>query len=355
MSVKQSVGSVGIGPGPVFAEIRKLLRRVDGAMAGSAFLIALMLFLDPFTVGPSLGFTLGTLWSLAPYFLAAFVFSAYMRASNADLLVTSVFQGRTAMMIFAAAFFGAWSPLCSCSVVALIAVLLRAGMPLSAVMAFWISSPIISPGMYVLTGAVLGYEFATGKLIAAVAMGLIAGFATLAFERSGRLASPMRDGIAVQRASLGQAVSPTWAIWRESERIKLFSQEFVTVALFLTKWMFFAFLLESMLIRYTPASMVAEWMGNANGWAVPLAVLIGVPAYVNGVAAIPLMAALMGKGMSEPAAMAFLLGGSVTSIPAMSAVYVLVRKNVFFWYVAMALLTSYIAAEAYHVYLLLVH
>ena len=62
MSVKQSVASVGLGAGPVFAEIRKLMAKVDGAIAGSVFLVALMLFLDPSTVGPSLGFTLGTLW-----------------------------------------------------------------------------------------------------------------------------------------------------------------------------------------------------------------------------------------------------------------------------------------------------
>ena len=66
------------------------------------------------------------------------------------------------------------------------------------------------------------------------------------------------------------------------------------------------------------------------------------------------MAALIHKGMSAAAAMAFLLAGSVTSVPAMSAVYVLVRRNVFFWYVAMSFLTSYVAAEMYHLYLLIV-
>lgn len=339
------------GPG-AWAAFRQRMARADGALLGIAGLLAAMLALDASTVWPSLQFTLHTLWTLSPYFLTAFAFSAYMQASNADMLVTSVFRGRPLLMIFAAAFFGAWSPFCSCSVVPLIAVLLRAGMPLSAIMAFWISSPIISPGMYVLTGAVLGYEFATAKLVAAIVMGLGAGGLTLLLEQRGWLAHPLRSGPVAQPVSLGEAVRPTWAFWREGARIRTFKTEFVTVAVFLTKWMAFAFLLESLLLRYTPASLVAQWLGAANAWSVPLSVLIGIPAYVNGVAAVPLMSALIGKGMTEAAAMAFLLAGSVTSIPAMSAVYVLVRRRVFAWYVAASLLLSYLAAEMYHLYLL---
>lgn len=352
MLTKQNAGAANPGINGIICRIQQF-GKMDGAIAGSLILIVVMFFLDAATVLPSFQFAAGTIWTLSPYFIAAFSFSAYLRSSNVDMLLTSVFQGKATAMIFAATFFGAWSPLCSCSVIALIAVLLRAGMPLSAIVAFWISSPIISPGMYVLTGAVLGYEFATAKLVAAIVMGITAGFLTLALENAGRLQNPLRDGSIAKRVAFGQAISPTWAIWRSAESMKIFKQEFITVAVFLTKWMFFAFLLESMLMRYTPASLVADWVGNQNTWAVPLAILIGVPAYINGVAAVPLMATLIGKGMSEPAAMAFLLGGSVTSIPAMSAVFVLVRKRVFFWYVALSLFTAYLAAEIYHLYLVL--
>jgi uncharacterized protein len=156
-----------------------LLRKLDGAILGSIAIILMLFILDQSQLLESVRFTGETLYTLAPYLLFAFVIGAYLRVSSVDLLVTSVFQGQIVTVIFAAAFFGAMSPFCSCSVVALVAVLLRTGMPLSAVMTFWISSPIISPGMYILTGGVLGYEFASAKLIAAVFMGLSAGFATL--------------------------------------------------------------------------------------------------------------------------------------------------------------------------------
>lgn len=337
-------------PGP-WPHLRRWLQSRDPAWSASAVLLALLLAFDAPQVGPSVVFSLQTLLTLSPYLLGAFAFSAYMRASSADLVITRVFRGRTVLMIVAAALFGAWSPLCSCAVVPLVAVLLRAGMPLSAVMAFWISSPIISPGMYVLTAGVLGLEFATAKLLAAMFMGLGAGFLTLALQGAGRLAAPLREGSPAQAVALGEVLHPSWAFWREPARRALFASEFAMVAGLLLKWMFFAFLLESLLLRYVPATLVAQWVGGANQWAIGIAVLVGVPAYLNGVAAVPLVKGLMAMGMSTPAAMAFLLAGSVTSVPAMAAVFPLVRGRVFAWYVLMALLTSWSAAQLFDLYL----
>jgi uncharacterized protein len=86
-------------------------------------------------------------------------------------------------------------------------------------------------------------------------------------------------------------------------------------------------------------------------WAIPLATVLGSPAYVNGVAAVPLVEGLMKMGMSGGAALGFLLAGSVTSIPAMAAVLPLVNKRVFGWYVLIGFLTSLIAAFTFSFYL----
>lgn len=335
----------------LWGSARQALTRLDSAVLASGLILFLLLLSDRSQFVESLIFTAETLYTLAPYLLFAFAIGAYLRASSVDLLVTSVFRGRIIVVIFAAAFFGAMSPFCSCSVVALLAVLLRTGMPLSAVMTFWISSPIISPGMYVLTGAVLGYEFASAKLIAAIFMGLGVGFATLLMERLGYFRNPLRDGSPARKVSLGEAVSPHWLFWKDPARTRVFWQELVTVTRFLTKWMVLAFLIESLLIRYIPAEMVAQWVGTANVWAIPLATILGAPAYVNGVAAVPLVEGLMKMGMSGGAALGFLLAGSVTSIPAMAAVLPLVNKRVFGWYVLMGFVTSLIAALSFSLYL----
>ncbi len=76
------------------------------------------------------------------------------------------------------------APFCSCEVIPFVAALLALGAPVSAIMAFWLSSPLIDPATALITAAALGWEFAAGKAVAAVALGLAGGFAV-------RLVAPM--------------------------------------------------------------------------------------------------------------------------------------------------------------------
>jgi uncharacterized membrane protein YraQ (UPF0718 family) len=70
---------------------------------------------------------------------------------------------------------------------------------------------------------------------------------------------------------------------------------------------------------------------------VVIGALVGAPAYLNGYAAPPLVAGLMESGMSAGAAMAFMVAGAVSCIPAMAAVWALVRREVFAMYVLFGL------------------
>ena len=82
--------------------------------------------------------------------------------------------------------------------------------------------------------------------------------------------------------------------------------------------------------------------GTASAWlligAIPLLVLlldsarVGMPAYLNSYAAPPLVAGLMEQGMGASAAMAFLVAGAISLIPAMTAVWSLVHRLVFLSY-----------------------
>ena len=83
-------------------------------------------------------------------------------------------------MIVSASLFGALSPFCSCGVIPIIAALLAMGVPLAPVMAFWVSSPLMAPDMFFLTAGELGLGFAAGKTLAAVGIGLLAGFDAIA-------------------------------------------------------------------------------------------------------------------------------------------------------------------------------
>ncbi len=101
------------------------------------------------------------------------------------------------------------------------------------------------------------------------------------------------------------------------------------------------------MVRWLPAEVIAANLGGEAGLAIPIAVAIGVPAYLNGFAAVPLIGELMSMGMTPGAALAFLVAGGVTSLPAAMAVFALVRAPVFLWYLAVSLLGSLAVGFAY--------
>ena len=101
------------------------------------------------------------------------------------------------------------------------------------------------------------------------------------------------------------------------------------------------------MVAWLPGEVIAQNLGGEGWGAIPLAALVGVPAYLNGFAAIPLIGELMSMGMAPGAALAFLVAGGVTSLPAAMAVFALVQRQVFLWYLAVALIGSLIAGFAY--------
>ena len=86
------------------------------------------------------------------------------------------------------------------------------------------------------------------------------------------------------------------------------------------------------MVAYVPDRLVASWLRTDNSMALPLAVLAGVTAYLNGYAAIPLVLSLIDLGMPASTGLAFMLAGSVTSIPAAIAIFSLVKTRLFAHY-----------------------
>ena len=327
------------------------LRRIDRVVLSALGIIIVLALIVPAQAGASLNFTLGALASIAPFLAFSVAIAATAKATGADQQIANVFKGRQAIMITAAALFGALSPFCSCGVIPIVAGLLAAGVPVAPVMAFWISSPLMSPEMFILTIGVFDLPFATARALAAVFMGLGAGFATQVLARRPAFAEPLKAGRGggggCQTPALAPASATVWAFWRQPERLKTFRSEALISGWFLFKWLTLAFIVESLMLAYLPADTVSEWLGSDHWWVVPASVAVGVPAYLNGYAAIPTVDALVNMGMGLGAALAFMVAGGVTSIPAAMAVFALVKRTVFLWYLALGLGGSLIVGFAY--------
>ena len=329
------------------------IRAVAGDRVVLAFLAALLALgvADRSQLLPSVRFVLEALVSISPFLALAVGIAAYAAASGADRLVARVFSGSPVRTVALAALFGALSPFCSCGVIPLIAAMLHAGVPLAPVMAFWLASPVMDPEMFVLTAAGVGSGFAVAKTVAAAGVGLLGGFAVLALQRGGGLRSPLLDD--ASGGGCGPGFLPgepgpiAWRCWHEPERRGEFRRVAARTGLFLAKWLAIAFLAESLMMAWVPASWVATAVGDGSAFAIPLAAVVGVPTYLNGYAAIPLIAGLIEMGMSGGAALAFATAGAVSSIPAAIAVWALVRRSVFVLYLGLGLGGAMLAGLLY--------
>ena len=85
---------------------------------------------------------------------------------------------------------------------------------------------------------------------------------------------------------------------------------------------------------------LSRYVGSDTWWAVPLAVFVGSPAYLDGYAALPLTRGLIDHGMSLSAAMAFLVSGSVVSIWGALAIFPVLKIKPFMLYLALAVAGS---------------
>jgi len=101
-----------------------------------------------------------------------------------------------------------------------------------------------------------------------------------------------------------------------------------------------AFVAEALILRLVPQATIASTLGVDTVWSVPLAAFVGIPLYMNNLTALPIVQGLLQAGMAPGAAIAFLMAGPVTTVPAMLAVRPLVRDSVFFLYLGTGLLGS---------------
>ncbi|MBX2885313.1 MAG: permease [Granulosicoccus sp.] len=319
----------------------------------SLLIVILIAVFDVGRLLEHLSFTVKTLAQTLPYIAFAIIAIGWLKASNAEGIVASAFQGQEVRMIIVAALVGGLAPFCSCEVIPFVAALLAAGTPVSAVMAFWLSSPLMDPPTFAITAGALGWQFAVGKTVTAVAAGLLGGFVMMWLTALGVFSDPLRprsSAVSCCSASNADATVMGW-FWPSTERRQIFYKASGENALFLLKWLLLAYLLESIMITYVPAEAIASVVGGSGLGSVVVGALAGIPAYLNGYAAPPLVSGLMEQGMNAGAAMSFMVAGAMTCIPAMAAVFALVKREVFAMYVLLALVSAVLSGLIFGAYI----
>jgi uncharacterized membrane protein YraQ (UPF0718 family) len=288
--------------------------------------------------------------SVAPIVLPGILLAAWIIASGADSRISGVFEGRVFPSVLAASLIGAVTPVCGVTVLPLMAGLLAAGVPLAPIMAFWLSSPVTDPAMLATTAATLGPSFAIGKTVAAFGLGLLGGSVTALFAKRPWALNALRDNGLPRRLSAARCGGTTSFdpfVWRAGARRQAFGRQFRATTRLILICLTPAFAAEYVLNAALASHSLAAYVGEDQWWAIPAAVFVGAPAYIDGYAALPLTRGLVANGMSEGAAMAFLVSGGVVSIWGALAIAPILKLRPFLLYLLLAVLGSLAAGYVF--------
>ena len=328
---------------------QKLVRRMQPTAAKAYVLLAAVIVVSvgwyPDLAVATAMFVVQGLIQVALLVIPGILLAAWIVASGAGDRIASVFQGRTMHAVVGATIVGAFVPVCGVTVLPLMAGLLAAGVPLAPVMAFWLASPVTSVALLSATAATLGWDFALGKSLAAIGLGLMGGAVTQLFAARPWSVSPLRTNRIVGAigsagggcdTSDGPETSFDARIWRAPSRRRRFCRECWSVSRLILIVLTPAFAAEFLLNNWLQPDALTAYVGRDSAWAIPLAVLIGGPAYIDGYAALPLTRLLLAHGMSHGAAMAFLVTGGVASIWGAMAIFPVLKLKPFLLYLALA-------------------
>ena len=336
--------------------IKRHFKKLDKVIVSIITALLVIAVLDPNQLTESVMFIGEALRGIFIFLLASVLLASFAKTTGLDQQISMVLSGHPFKAIIVASLFGALSPFCSCGVVPIIAGLLMAGVPLAPVMAFCFASPLMDPSMFLLMVPVFGLEFTLAKLIFAIIIAFTAGLSLHYFRDHPLLLSPLRN---LRANCCTSSCSSTtiienkvivWQFWKDKKRTQIFWSEGISSTWFLLRWVVLAFLIESVMTAYIPAEIIGGWLGVDAWWAIPSSVILGVPAYLNGYAAIPTLSGLMELGMLPGAVMGFIIAGGVSSIPAAMAVYALVKKPIFLVYIMWGLSGSLASAYLFHLY-----
>jgi uncharacterized membrane protein YraQ (UPF0718 family) len=209
-----------------------------------------------------------------------------------------------------AALLGIVTPFCSCSAVPLFIGFMEAGVPLGVTFSFLISSPMVNEVAVVLLWGLFGWKIAViymgvGLLVAIIA-GLIIGKLKLEHWVEEYVYNIRALGVAREAA-------------RQKFMDRLISARWSTVDILKRVWLYVlvAIGIGGFIHGYAPDDFLGRYAGNGNPFAVPVAVAIGVPLYSNAAGVIPIVYALMEKGMSMGTVLAFMMAVTALSFPEM--------------------------------------
>lgn len=206
-----------------------------------------------------------------------------------------------------ASLLGIVTPFCSCSAVPLFLGFVQAGVPLGVTFSFLIASPMINEVALVLLLGLFGWKIALIYIVSGLFIAILSGVIIGKMKAQNLVESSVYENLINVKTEtlnmkwpvrLSYARNYTWDIIK-----KVWPYIFIGIGL--GAWIH----------GYVPTDFLAKYAGADKWYAVPLAVLIGIPLYSNAAGIIPLVGALAEKGVAMGTSLAFMMAVTALSLP----------------------------------------
>lgn len=206
-----------------------------------------------------------------------------------------------------AALLGIITPFCSCSAIPLFLGFIEAGVPLGVTFSFLIASPMINEIAVVMLLGMFGWKIALLYILSGLLIAIGAGI-IIGRMKAEKLLVPFEYSSKHNLQTNSLIISPknrlTYALNYTFNLIKK-----------IWPYVLFGVGLGAWIHGYIPADFLTRYAGADSWYAVPLAVLIGIPLYANAGGVVPLVSALTEKGVALGTTLAFMMSVTALSLP----------------------------------------
>lgn len=219
-----------------------------------------------------------------------------------------------------AAMLGIVTPFCSCSAVPLFMGFVQAGVPLGVTLSFLIAAPMINEIAVVLLFGMFGWKVALAYISTGLVIAIVSGFVIgrLKLERY------VEDWVYEMQAAQIDADVPGLDF---IDRIMMGKTAVIEIAGKVWPFVLAGIAVGAGIHGYVPEGFMASFMGKSAWWAVPSAVLLGVPMYSNAAGIIPVVHALLEKGAALGTVLAFMMAVIGLSLPEMIILRNVLKKQ----------------------------
>ncbi len=213
---------------------------------------------------------------------------------------------------FVASFFGTITPFCSCSSVPLFIGFVKGGIPLGVTLAFLISSPLVDAVTVAIFWGMFGWKITIIYVTSGIILSMIAGFILSKLKLEGLLTDWVKTLLAKKQSmeTIDMDVSESFI-----QRVPAIIKEAIGIVKGVSLYILVGIAIGGLMHGFIPTGFFEAYISKDNPFAVPIAVIIGVPMYSNTAGILPIMQVLVEKGIPLGTVIAFSMAVVGLSVP----------------------------------------